>query len=90
MFQRNDAPVHKVRYMKTWFVKVGVKEIKWPVQSPVTLTSTNTFGMNRNPNFTPGLNEQILTDMLQNLMESPTNIINILPKAHKNDFTQHE
>lgn len=33
LFQYNCAPVHKTRFIKTWFDKFGVKELKRPAQS---------------------------------------------------------
>ena len=45
LFQHNNAPMHKVRSIQKWFVKIGVEELDWPAQSP-DLTPSNTFGMN--------------------------------------------
>jgi hypothetical protein len=34
LFQHGNAPVHKVRSIQKWFVKISVEELDWPVQSP--------------------------------------------------------
>lgn len=34
LFRHNNAPVHKVSIMKTWFVKVGEKELEWSAHNP--------------------------------------------------------
>ena len=34
LFQHNNAPMHKVRSIKKWFVEIGVEELDWPAQSP--------------------------------------------------------
>ena len=34
LFQHDNAPVHKVRSIQKWFVKIGVEELDWPAQSP--------------------------------------------------------
>jgi hypothetical protein len=34
MFQRDNAPVHKARSIKKWFVEIGVEELDWHAQSP--------------------------------------------------------
>ena len=33
-FESDNAPVHKVRSIQKWFVKMGVEELDWPTQSP--------------------------------------------------------
>jgi hypothetical protein len=34
LFQHDNAPVHKARYIQKWFVEIGVEELHWPTQSP--------------------------------------------------------
>ena len=34
LLRHDDAPVHKVRSIQKWFVKIGVEELDWPPQSP--------------------------------------------------------
>ena len=34
LFQHDNAPVHKVRFIQKWFVEIGVEELDWPAQSP--------------------------------------------------------
>jgi hypothetical protein len=34
LFQHDNAPLHKARSIKKWFVKTGVEELDWPAQSP--------------------------------------------------------
>ena len=34
LFQHVIASVHKARFIQKWFVKIGVEELDWPVQSP--------------------------------------------------------
>ena len=34
LFQHDNAPVHKVRSIKKWFVEIAVEEFDWPAQSP--------------------------------------------------------
>lgn len=44
MFMKHDnAPVHRLSSMKTWFAKTGVKEIDWPAP-PLPSTPLNTLG----------------------------------------------
>lgn len=32
MFQHDNAPVHTLSSMETWFAKIGVDQFKWPPQ----------------------------------------------------------
>jgi hypothetical protein len=34
LFQHDNAPVHKARYIQKWFVEIGVEEFDWPAKSP--------------------------------------------------------
>ena len=34
LFQHDNAPMHPARFIQNWYVKIGVKELDWPVQSP--------------------------------------------------------
>ena len=34
LLQHGCAPVHKLRSIKTWMSKFGVKKLDWPAQSP--------------------------------------------------------
>jgi hypothetical protein len=34
LFQHDTAPVHKVRSIQKWFIKIGAEELDWPAQSP--------------------------------------------------------
>jgi hypothetical protein len=34
LFQHDNAPVHKARFIKKCFVEIGVEELDWPAQSP--------------------------------------------------------
>jgi hypothetical protein len=34
LFQHNNAPMHKARPIKKWFVEISVKEFDWPAQRP--------------------------------------------------------
>ena len=34
LFQNDNAPMHKARSIKKWFVKIGVEELDWPSQIP--------------------------------------------------------
>ena len=34
LFQHGNAPGHKARSMKKWFVEYCVEELDWPAQSP--------------------------------------------------------
>jgi hypothetical protein len=34
LFPHDNIPVHKVRSIQKWFVKICVEEFDWPVQSP--------------------------------------------------------
>ena len=54
LFQHDNAPVHKARSIQKWFVKIGMLELDWPAQS-LTSNQSNTFGMNWNADYEPGL-----------------------------------
>ena len=34
LFQHDNSPVHKARFIKTWFVEICVEKLDWPAQSP--------------------------------------------------------
>jgi hypothetical protein len=34
LFQHDNAPVHKARYIQKWFVEIDVEKLDWPAQSP--------------------------------------------------------
>ena len=34
LFQHDNDPVHQVRFIQKWFVKIGVEELDWPAQCP--------------------------------------------------------
>ena len=34
LFQHDNAPMHKARSIRKWFVKIGVEELYWPALSP--------------------------------------------------------
>ena len=34
LFQHDNDPMHKVRYIKKWVVEIGVEELDWSAQSP--------------------------------------------------------
>ena len=34
LFQHDNAPVHKARSIRKWFVEISVEELEWPAQSP--------------------------------------------------------
>ena len=34
LFQYDNAPMDKARYVQKWFVEIGVEELDWPAQSP--------------------------------------------------------
>ena len=34
LFQYDNVPVQKARSIQKWFLKIGVKDLDWPAQSP--------------------------------------------------------
>ena len=34
LFQHDNAPMHKARFIQLWFVEIGVEELDWPAQNP--------------------------------------------------------
>ena len=36
LFQHDNTPVQKWRSIHKWFVEIGVEELDWPAQSPIT------------------------------------------------------
>ena len=56
LFQHDNAHVDKARSIQKWFVQIGVEELDWPA---LTSTPSNSFGMNWNADFEPGLIAQI-------------------------------